>query len=374
MLKLILLLNPVYVTLFWAVVLSFYSENKGAPKAFLGKFMGIAFIVYFSHFLYFSGQTHIYRHIDSIYTFASLLVFPLYHIYIRLLTVDNKFSFTKHFIYLLPPTIVFVLHTIGLQMLNADEQLDFFREVLPGLHHATGNQIFMMTVFYIGRVVFITQIFIYLFLNFKLLIKNRQQVEHFYSNTDSMSLSWVQFFNISLGIISIASILVAIAGREAFTDSNLTLALPSLVFSTLLFFIGLLGNNQITVHTPIADPLSARNGESESALHAIALKSNMEKLFVKEKIFKNADLKIWDVCQMLGSNRTYVSKLINSEYNRNFCNHVNYYRVEYAKELIDAKPDISNDEIVELAGFGSLNSLYRAFQTFEGIPLKHYRK
>jgi len=336
--------------------------------------MGVAFIVYFSHFLYFSGQTNLYRYIDSIYTFASLLVFPLYHIYIRLLTVDKKFKFSKHYFYILPPTIIFILHSIGLMLLTADEQLDFFNEVMPGLHQATGNQIFMMVIFYAGRVVFISQIFMYLFLNFKLLIKNRQQVEHFYSNTESMSLSWVQFFNVSLGIISFASILVALAGREAFTDSTLSLAIPSLVFSALLFFIGLLGNNQITVHTPISDPLTNKSNDSENVLHAIALKSNMDKLFEKEKIFKNADLKIWDVCQMLGSNRTYVSKLINSEYNRNFCNHVNYYRVQYAKELINKKPDISNDEIVELAGFGSLNSLYRAFQSIEGIHLKQFRK
>jgi AraC-like DNA-binding protein len=375
MLKLILLLNPVYVTLFWAVVLNFYSEKKGTPKAFLGKFMAVAFVLYLSHSFYFSGQFHIYRYLDSIYTYASLLVFPLYHIYIRLLTVDKQFSFSKHYIYLVLPTVIFIFHSIGLLLLNKDEQLDFFLEVIPGIHQPSSHQVFMKIIYISSRIVFISQVILYLFLNFKLLIKNKETVENFYSNTDSMRLHWVQFFNISLAITSFASILAALAGREAFADNTLALAIPSLIFSALLFFIGLLGNNQSTVYTPVSEnEVLPYQKENDSIIHDIALKVNMDKLFENEMIFKNPELKIWDVCKMIGSNRTYVSRLINNEYNRNFCNHVNYYRVKYAKQLIKANPSLTNEQIAEQSGFGSQNSLHRAFQLIEGAPLKQFRK
>jgi len=50
MLQTILLHNPVYVTLFWAITLTFYSPGKQYAKNFLSKFMAVAFVVYLSHF------------------------------------------------------------------------------------------------------------------------------------------------------------------------------------------------------------------------------------------------------------------------------------------------------------------------------------
>lgn len=100
----------------------------------------------------------------------------------------------------------------------------------------------------------------------------------------------------------------------------------------------------------------------------------MENLFNDDMIFRNPDLKIWDVCNMLGTNRTYVSKVINREYGRNFCNHVNHYRVQYAKRLIVKNSQLTNEEIAENSGFGSVNSLYRAFLSAEKRSLGDFRK
>ena len=100
----------------------------------------------------------------------------------------------------------------------------------------------------------------------------------------------------------------------------------------------------------------------------------MEELFEKEMIFRNSDLKIWDLCNMLGTNRTYVSRVINRKYGRNFCNHVNYYRVEYAKKLISENRNFTNEEVAESSGFGSVNTLYRAFSSFENKTLGDFRK
>jgi hypothetical protein len=95
MLKTILLLTPVYVTLFWTVVLHTDKANNSIPRSFLAKFMLAAFIVYLSHFLFYSGLQDIYIVIDPVYQLASLLVYPLYHIYFRLLT-STKSSASKN--------------------------------------------------------------------------------------------------------------------------------------------------------------------------------------------------------------------------------------------------------------------------------------
>lgn len=372
MLKTILLLNPVYVTFFWALVLNFYRKSKHTPKAFLGKFMTVAFLLYLSHLLYFSNQLDVYRYFDSLYTWASLLVFPLYHIYIRLLTVEKTFSLSHHAKFLLLPTLIFILHLGGVLALPKQVHMDYLQMGRSGLLMASFGQQYMHWIYQIARAAFILQVGYYLYANFMLIVKNNHQLQDFYSNTEDRSLRWVQLFNFSLAITSIASILAAFLGRQAFSDGTLSLAVPSLVFSILLFFIGLSGNTQKALHTT-TDEKGEESIPVEDTYFA-HLKDKLVVLFEEEKIFKNADLKIWDVCNMLGTNRTYVSRLINIEYQRNFCNHVNYYRVKYAKEIAQENPELSNEQIADLSGFGSQNSLYRAFMTLEGVSLKQFRK
>jgi AraC-like DNA-binding protein len=373
MLKDILLLNPVYITLFWAIVLNFYSTEKHAPKVFLGKFMLVAFILYLSHLFYFSGQVSVYRYLDSIYTWSSLLVFPLYHIYVRLLTVEKRFSFKDHGRYLLLPIIVFVLHLTGVILLTQEQYFGYLMEVIPGKQKAEGLQFYLMGVYQLYRIIFILQVFYYLYQNFRLIRFNNQNLQDYYSNTEDRKLHWVQFFNFLLAATSLASVAAAFMGREIFASGEVPLVLPSLIFSLMLFFIGLAGNTQKAIY------ISASSGAEDLEIiredkNFARLKKKLVALFEKEKIFKNPDLKIWDVCNMLGTNRTYVSRLINEEYKRNFCNHVNQYRVDYAMELAGDNHELSNEQIAELAGFGSQNSMYRAFHAALGISLKEYRK
>lgn len=371
MLKDILLLNPVYVTLFWAVVLNFYSHDKHTPKVFLGKFMFVAFMIYVGHLFYFSGHITLYRYLDSIYTWASLLAFPLYHIYVRLLTVEKKFSFPDHGKFLILPTGVFLLHLTGVVLLNRPQYNEYLLQVIPGKQAATGMQLYLLGIYQLYRIVFIGQVLYYLYRNFRLIRFHNENLQDYYSNTEDRKLHWVQFFNVLLAFTSLFSIVAAFLGRETFTSGALSLALPSIVFSLMLFFIGLAGNTQKALY--IAENPLEEQETAPAEKNTAPLKRKLVKLFEKEKIFKNPDLKIWDVCHMLGTNRTYVSRLINEEYKRNFCNHVNHYRVQYAMELANENPALSNEQIADLAGFGSQNSMHRAFVTAVGVTLKQYR-
>jgi AraC-like DNA-binding protein len=215
------------------------------------------------------------------------------------------------------------------------------------------------------------QVIYYLYKNSLLLKFHNENLQDYYSNTEDHKLHWVQFFNILLAVTSLMSIITAFLGRETFSSGAIPLAIPSVIFSLMLFFIGLVGNTQKALF--LAEQNIERKGIIKEDKNLAPLKTKLNKLFEKDKIFKNPDLKIWDVCNMLGTNRTYVSRLINEEYKRNFCNHVNHYRVQYAMELVRANPELSNEQIADLTGFGSQNSMHRAFQAEVGITLKQYR-
>ncbi|MFO7524843.1 MAG: hypothetical protein R6W68_05280, partial [Ignavibacteriaceae bacterium] len=206
MIKIILLMNPVYVTLFWAVVLSFYRSRKHTPKIFLGKFMFVALVLYISHYFYFTGQFRVYHYLDSIYTLASLSVFPLYHIYVRMLTVDRGFSPSVHLKYLTLPAIVFLFHLTGYLLMDDSEAMYYLKMVLPGRETGQGITSYMGTVYTLFRVVFVFQVIVYLYFNYRLISAHNDQLQEFYSNIEERKLDWVQFFNFSLAVTSLASI------------------------------------------------------------------------------------------------------------------------------------------------------------------------
>lgn len=382
MLKIILLLNPVYVTLFWALVLNFQNPLRHAPKVFLGRFMVVAFLLYLSHFFYFQKLFLIYQYLEPLYLLTSLLVYPLYHIYVRLLTVDERFSISAHGPYLLLPFLVFLVSTLAHVSMDSAENQYYFQQVLGAHQKPMADQVLAFWVYQSARLIFVIQVFAYLYLNFRLIFRHNQKLQNFYSNLEYRRLNGVQFFNISLSLTSLFGIIAALLGRETFLETEYALLAPSLVFSSMLFFIGYLGLQQQSVITqketalaeqPPEDDLPSLETSREDLLLE-KLKKDMEKLFEKEKLYINPDLKIWDVSSRLGSNRTYVSRVINQAYGRNFCAHINHYRVLHAKKLLKVQSDLTNEQISDLSGFGSVNSFYRAFLAEEKISLSQYRQ
>lgn len=376
MLNIVSLLTPIYITLFWATVLFTNSSRKSLPKFVLGVFMSTAFLLYLSHYFYFTEQVSTYRYFDSIYILCNLSVFPLYHIYARILTVDSSISFRKHSKYLILPISIFLLSLLGYSLMTTEESEYYISTVLTGKATGTGILLYMKILFITGRVIFFAQIIIYLTINFQLIKKNNDRLKEFYSNTENRQLNWVQFFNISFAATSFASIILAILGRNVFLNSEFLLLIPSSFFSVLLFSIGLLGNRQKTEktfqnHVPLTLEVEKHpiTFDSQTAI----LQGRIIDLFEREMIYKNPDLNIWDLCSRLNTNRTYVSKFINTVYGQNFNQFVNSYRIKHVKVLIESKQKFNNEQLAALSGFGSVNSLYRAFLATEGVSLSKFR-
>ena len=97
-------------------------------------------------------------------------------------------------------------------------------------------------------------------------------------------------------------------------------------------------------------------------------------LFEEEKIFLNSQLNIMDVVQAVGTNRTYISSIINQQYNQNFCSFVNSYRIEELEKILLENPDYTNEVLADSCGFGSLNSLKHAIFTKTGMSIPEWKR
>ncbi len=96
------------------------------------------------------------------------------------------------------------------------------------------------------------------------------------------------------------------------------------------------------------------------------LRERLANYFDNEKPYLRHNLSIKEVALHLYSNKTYLSRVINDNYNNNFNQFVNYYRVEEARRLFNDNEELSIQKLCTQSGFGSMATFTIAFRFFLG--------
>lgn len=364
MFKLFLLLSPMYATMFWAVALNIVKKEGHEPKWFLGKFMIVSFIIFASHMLYYLPLPGLYIYFDSLYYLAHLLIFPLYYIYVRLLAIDREFSSRQHSKYLVVPVVAFAFYGIGTLFMSKAEYIGFVYNSLPEEVPVTGVFLYQKNVKYLINAVFVIQGIVYMTLSALTLNRNREKVADFYSNPET-SLNKVQWLNITLLVTIGSCIVMEIISKESFTRNSFFLIAPSVVLAVMLFWIGLLGNSQRQVllsheKDDGGDDTSDAPPVKQTTVEQRLLQMKIENLFTEKQVYLDEDLTIWDLVREVGTNRSYISRVINNNIGVNFSQFVNSYRLAHAQRLAAEQPGLTKKEIAEQSGFGSAKSMRRA--------------
>lgn len=375
MLKTLIFLNPVYVTLFWAVTLNLSGKKSIPSKNFLGKFMIFAFIVYFSHFLFYTPFPELYSYIDPLYQFASLMVYPMYYVYIKLLTIEEKFLFYKQLKYFIIPVVLFALYLAGIIFSNPDEYRFWLYNRNAEIQSAP---IYYLRIIYaIIRIVFVTQLFYLMYVSSRLLFKYSDKAGQFYSDIEDGKVNNVSIIHISMLLTGIFSIIISLLGRSFFINELFFSGIVSVLFSGLLFTIGYLGMLQKAVN-----PTFEKEIVVEEELHNADLSKQMQNnliekildLFQNQKIYLNEELNIVHLANLTGSNRTYISQLINKHYQQNFCTFVNTFRIKELRDCIRQDSQCTNQILAEKCGFSSTDSLKRVVKNHTGMSVTELKQ
>ena len=375
MIKTILLLSPVYVTLFWSISLYGNEKKYSIPRLFLSRFMLFPLIIFIGHFFYFSHLTTIYPYFDSLLQYASLLVFPVYYIYFRLLTVDKVFSLKTHARFLVIPTVLAAIYGIGVFITPTLEYRTWlFNE---NAYADSGSIRFLEVMRALIRIVYLIQVLVSVAGNYYLIRKHDEKAEQFYSDIQDGRYNNANMLNLSIIIMGIAAFLFTLLGRQFLMYRDMLIYVGWTVFSTMLFIIGYMGITQKPVN-PTFDMES--NVDELNQIEEIPVgvqQKILKKMLVQfneKKIYLNSQLTILDIGNAVGSNRTYISAIINRQYNQNFCTFVNSYRIEELEKRILENPHLSYDTLAECCGFGSVNSLKRAVFAKTGMSVSQWKK
>ncbi len=379
MIKDLFVYAPIFITFFWAITFLGFPDKTQAHKRILGYFMVAALGIYISHAVYFQNLKSAYWVFDVLYECCSLLVYPLFYLYLRSLTRNENIT-RKDLRFFLPALGMSSLLLILYLLMDGQQRMDYlsgylysgssdFTQILPQIQSG---------LYILGRFIYSIQVVAYFIMGISLLNMYELTIFNFYSHLDGKKLTWTSFLNYTFFTSAILSIVFNLLGKSTFIEHSELIFIPAILFSVLLFFIGFQGNIQNTIVPGLwkevkkddnRHPLSAEDANPE-------LEIKLRHLFEVEKLYLKTNLKITDVSKKVLTNRTYISHYINTVLGMSFNTYVNQFRVNEATELMrmDWNESIKMEEIAEKSGFGSLKSFQRSFKDHTGQNPLNFRK
>lgn len=115
--------------------------------------------------------------------------------------------------------------------------------------------------------------------------------------------------------------------------------------------------------------------ESQNSERLRLIYEAMETKMREERIFRNSELNIENAAEAIETNRSYLSKAINTFAGTTFNNYVNSYRIRYAASLLSDPGNTTPIKAIATdAGYNNLQSFYKNFQKETGVPPSKYRQ
>lgn len=365
-------LLPFLVSLFWLTIFLVEFGRLDPAKKLLTGFMVLCTILYFCHAVYYHQHIHLYSLVESIYTFCTLAVYPLYYLYIRRLTSEKPLVFHDYWV-LLPALIISLVSVLLYSLMSESERLTFVERFffnqdtsVVGSSLIIRGQIIRI---HIAKFLFIAQLLPVSYFGYRLLLNFSKQVNNYYSDTQKKTLSSTRMMLSLFILFAFFSAIANQLGRNFFLQESWLIVIPSIIFSSMIFavcYVGLKQNftaEDFHLETRTAQKVETENPYSNTEILIDKIRVLME----EDQLFRKMDLHISDVALSVGSNRTYVSTYINKELNMSFSDYINNYRIEYAKSLLSKQNNtLSLIEISEQSGFTNEVSFYRNFKKFTG--------
>ncbi|MEP1035136.1 helix-turn-helix transcriptional regulator [Ekhidna sp.] len=249
-----------------------------------------------------------------------------------------------------------------------------YREELLNINRSSALKIilFSFVSFQVGHLM------VYLFISRKEIVHYEAKYGQYHTATSRINLRWMKGL---IRIISLFSLLILamyfliLSGGYYSINNNADLVFL-LAVGLIVIRIVVTSWRQPEVASGIYQEESKYKNSPLSSSESTVLKEKLDRLVKQEKVFKTPELNLNQLAKKLEVPAYILSQLINQEYNKNFFNFINDFRIEFASQKIK-DGDLDTLTLVGVAyeaGFNSKSTFNRAFKKKMGCTPKEYSK
>ena len=194
-----------------------------------------------------------------------------------------------------------------------------------------------------------------------------------FSFREDISLSQLPYlvgFFMLFGTVSVVHILLI--------DLRWIYIIANFIYAGFYLCMSIMGLRQQDIYTKAEIDLNKTDSLSTTIIISADLRrrltQELTELMLQKHLYRNPELRINEVAQAVGTNRTYLSTIIRENFSDNFIGLINKYRINEAKDLLSSDNSLSVTEISEQVGFKSISSFYLCFKNETGLSPTQFRK
>lgn len=338
-------------------------------------------MMHLSYCAFFTRDVNLYLNFDWLFLFSSLLIVPTFYLYFISIAKESIHK-RSSFLHYLPAVLFLTTYILIFSRGSNSDKMEYLNVFMyarekPQLDvQQVSHQLNIL--FLANRACFLLQTVLYSIFSVKVILNYRRRIKNIYSNTEGKELSWLNAISVCILLLVVMGAIFNTIGRSLFYSNDLLLAIPSLFYASILYFIAYTSHREsFTVQDLELEEAKLLEHESDNQSTSNQdIRARLEHLMLEKKLFLTSDLRISTICKELNTNRTYLSQFLNEELNENFNSFVNKFRVSYAISMLEDAQNkhYSLEQICELSGFGSTVSMLRAFKQTAGKTPSEYRR
>ena len=208
-------------------------------------------------------------------------------------------------------------------------------------------------------------------------IRHRKYISDTYSYEENINLRWVFWAIITFTTFAaIASVRIAnthVITKIIFNVSTVPLLILIFIYGFRQGKIPVYGEEikpELKEDSP--EPVDTETTYTPIIGYGSGIAFDLITYFEKEKPYLNSELSLANVADALKVNRTYLSRVINNQFNMNFYTFVNNYRIDHAINMISSHCDTKSDIISIESGFKTRSVFYSLFRKRTGLTPQEY--
>ena len=300
------------------------------------------------------------------------LLGPLLYLYIDIVTSKELSLKWKHLIHLVPFAFILVAFS---DYFMSDYKINFF-------NYSSNSPLFIA-----GYIVWMYNSLVYYIILILKLRSHRKRIKRYYSTPKDVDLKWLNYLVHGFAVFLFFLLFRGYIFRLLDLDINLNSHhFTWLVMVIYIFGIGFFGYKQKGIFSDIEFNKEESTGKevlrteqyAKSGLRqdeAALILEQLENKMKNDKPYLEYDITLPKLASIINTTSHKLSQVINENYDLNFFEYINKFRVKDVKKLLE-NPNKTDEKIMALAyecGFNSKSAFYNFFKKETSLTPSEYR-